>query len=93
MRKTIEIEYVGVEDIQEIIDDIYAVIKEGHHATFHMMPVINVIYIDVNIMIGVFDVNKDFDYKFTFAITDKDEDINAMNDCKRVLKSLLLEEY
>lgn len=93
MIKTVDIEYVGIEDIQEIIDDIYAVIKEGHHATFHMMPVINAIYIDVNIMIGVFDVNKDFDYKFTFAITDKDEDINAMNDCKRVLKSLLLEEY
>ena len=30
MIKTVEIEYVGIEDIQEIIDDIYAVIKEGH---------------------------------------------------------------
>ena len=91
MIKTVDIEYVGIEDIQEIIDDIYAVIKEGHHATFHMMPVTNAIYIDVNIMIGGFDVNKDYDYKFTFAITDKDEDINAMNDCKSVLRSLLIE--
>ena len=92
MIKTVDIEYVGIEDIQEIIDDIYAVIKEGHHATFHMMPVTNAIYIDVNIMIGGFDVNKDYNYKFTFAITDKDEDINAMNDCKSVLNNLL-EEY
>lgn len=92
MIKTVDIEYVGIEDIQEIIDDIYAVIKEGNHATFHMMPVANAIYIDVNIMIGGFNVNKDYDYKFTFAITDKDEDINAMNDCKSVLNNLL-EEY
>lgn len=92
MIKTVDIEYVGIEDIQEIIDDIYAVIKEGNHATFHMMPVTNAIYIDINIMIGGFDINKDYDYKFTFAITDKDEDINAMNDCKIVLKRLLMEE-
>ena len=37
MIKTVEIEYVGIEDIQEIIDDIYAVIKEGHHVYFNMM--------------------------------------------------------
>ena len=91
MIKTVDIEYVGIEDIQEIIDDIYAVIKEGHHVTFHMMPV-DAIYIDVNIMIGGFAINKDYDYKFTFAITDKDEDINVMNDCKIVLKRLLMEE-
>ena len=30
MRKTIEVEYVGIEDVQEIMDDAYAATKEGH---------------------------------------------------------------
>ena len=31
MRKTVEIEYVGIEDIQDIMDDVYALMREGHY--------------------------------------------------------------
>ena len=92
MRKTIEIEYVGVEDIQEIIDDIYAVIKEGHHVYFNMMSSGNITYIDVFIMLHGFNPDKSYDFKFQFAMTGNVDDVKTMNDCKSVLKNLLVEE-
>ena len=91
MIKTVDIEYVGIEDIQEIIDDIYAVIKEGHHVYFNMMSSGNITYIDVFIMLGGFDADKAYDFKFEFSMTGNDDDVNTMNDCKTVLRSLLIE--
>ena len=32
MRKTIEVEYVGIEDVQEIMDDAFAKMKEDNYA-------------------------------------------------------------
>ena len=44
MKKIVEVEYVGIEDIQEIIESAYAVMREGH-------------YVNVQISQGVFDVS------------------------------------
>lgn len=92
MRKTIEIEYVGVEDLQEILDDICAVIKEGHHVYFDTMSVERYIYTNVYIMIGGFKVDREFDFKFSFKMSDDKEDVKIMNECKVVLKNLLVED-
>lgn len=92
MIKTIDIEYVGIEDVQDIIDDICGVIKEGHHVYFNMMSSGNITYIDVFIMLHGFNPDKSYDFKFQFAMTGNDDDVNTMNDCKTVLKSLLVEE-
>ena len=92
MIKTVEIEYVGIEDIQEITDDIYAVIKEGHHVYFNMMSSGNITYIDISIMLHGFNPDKSYDFKFQFAMTDNVDDVKIMNDCKSVLKDLLVED-
>ena len=92
MIKTVDIEYVGIEDIQEIIDDIYAVIKEGHFVYFNMMSSGNITHIDIFIMLHGFNSDKSYDFKFQFAMTGNVDDVKTMNDCKSVLKNLLLEE-
>ena len=92
MIKTVEIEYVGIEDIQEIIDYIYKVIKEGHHVYFNMMSSGNITYIDISIMLHGFNPDKSYDFKFQFAMTDNVDDVKIMNDCKSVLNNLLVED-
>ena len=92
MIKTVEIEYVGIEDIQEITDAIYAVIKEGHHVYFNMMSSGNITYIDISIMLHGFNPDKSYDFKFQFAMTDNVDDVKIMNDCKSVLNNLLVED-
>ena len=92
MRKTIEIEYVGIEDIQEIIDDIYAVIKEGHYASIDIGSVGDEVYVKVLIMLNGFDSDQKYDYKFSFHMTEDVDDLKAMNECKSILKNLLAEE-
>lgn len=92
VKKTIEIEYVGIEDVQEILDDINAVINEGHHVSFNLMPTGNTIYVDIYIMLNGFYPDKSYDFKFQFAITGNKEDVKTMHDCKTVLKNLLVED-
>lgn len=92
MIKTVEIEYVGIEDIQEITDDIYAVIKEGHYASIDIGSVGDEVYVRVLIMLNGLDIYKDYDYMFSFYMSERSEDLKAMNDCKSVLKNLLVED-
>ena len=92
MIKTVEIEYVGIEDIQEIIDDIYAVIKEGHYASIDIGRVGDEVYVKVLIMLNGLDIYKDYDYMFSFYMSERSNDLKAMNDCKSVLKNLLVED-
>lgn len=92
MIKTVLIEYVGIEDIQEIIDDIYAVIKEGHHASIDIGSVGDEVYVRVLIMLNGLDFDKKYDYSFTFYMTEDADDLKAMNKCKNTLKNLLAKE-
>ena len=43
-------------------------------------------------MLHGFNPDKSYDFKFQFAMTDNVDDVKTMNDCKSVLKNLLLED-
>ena len=53
MRKTVEIEYVGIEDVQEITDDLYALMRDGHYASIDIGSVGGEICVRVLIMLFV----------------------------------------
>ena len=93
MRKTVEVEYVGIEDVQEIMDDAFALMKEGHYANVEVSNYRNdIALVRVHIMIGGFDSEREYDYDYSFYMTDKYEDVEEMNACKSVMKNLLVEE-
>ena len=92
MRKTVEIEYVGIEDIQEITDDLYALMHDGHYASIDVSNVSDAVYVKVLIMLNGFDFDKEYDYQFEFYMTEDVDDLKAMNECKSILKNLLVEE-
>ena len=43
-------------------------------------------------MLHGFNPDKSYDFKFQFAMTGNVDDVKTMNDCKSVLKNLLLED-
>ena len=92
MIKTVEIEYVGIEDIQEITDDLYALMRDGHYASIDMSNVGDTVYVRVLIMLNGLDFDKEYDYQFAFYMTEDVDDLKAMNECKSILKNLLVEE-
>lgn len=93
MRKTVEIEYVGVEDIQEIMDDAFALMKEGHYANVEISNYRKEeVFVRVHIMIGGYNSEKRFDYTYSFYMSDDDSDVEEMNACKSVMKNLIVEE-
>ena len=93
MRKTVEVEYVGIEDVQEIMDDAFALMKEGNYANVEVSNYRNdIALVRVHIMIGGFDSEMEYDYDYSFYTTDKHEDVEEMNACKSVMKNLLVEE-
>ena len=88
MKKTVEVEYVGIEDVHDIIDDVAEVIKLGHYASVQLNEVGGSLYIAVYIMIGGFDKRKEYDYQFSFALTDSESDIKKFTACRNTLKNL-----
>lgn len=92
MKKTIEVEYVGIEDVQEIMDDAYAATKEGHFVNVSISNCSENVMVSVTIMLGGYEHGKELDYSFTFFITDREPDVKEMNECKNALKNLLVEE-
>ena len=92
MIKTVEIEYVGIEDIQEITDDLYALMRNGHYASINIGSVSDEVYVKVLIMLNGLDIYKDYDYTFAFYMSERANDLKAMNECKSILKNLLAEE-
>ena len=93
MRKTVEVEYVGIEDVHELMDDAFALMKEGHYANVEVSNYRNdIALVRVHIMIGGFNSEREYDYDYSFYMTDKYEDVEEMNACKSVMKNLLVEE-
>lgn len=92
MRKTVEIEYVGIEDIQEITDDLYGLMRDGHYASIDISNVGDAVLVIVLIRLNGFDFDQKYDYKFSFYMTEDVDDLKAMNECKSILKNLLAEE-
>ena len=92
MRKMVEVEYVGIEDVQEIIDDAYAIMCEGHYVNVEISSVINQPRVRVIIMLGGWKKDKEYDYLFEFEMSDNQEDVSKMHECKCVLNNLLVED-
>ncbi len=92
MKKTVEVEYVGIEDVQEILDDAYAVMREGHYVSVSVSNVAEDILVSVNIILGGFDASEEFDYMIGFYVSEDEREVSEMGKCKSVLKSLLAEE-
>ena len=92
MKKTIEIEYVGVEDIQEITDELYALMRDGHYASIEISNVCKKVCVSILIMLNGLTFDKKYDYEFEFSMTEDIDDLKEMNKCKNTLKNLLAKE-
>ena len=93
MKKTIEIEYVGFEDVWQILEYSRAVMSRGHYVNFSISNAEGIPLVCVKIMIdgidGIVD-SGNYDYSYEFYMTDKENDFTTMNKCKSMLKDLLL---
>lgn len=92
MRKMVEIEYVGIEDVQEILDDARAVMSVGHYVNVSIANVRELALVSVGIILGGFDEKKGYDYSYTFYMSDEESEVALMNSCKNTLKNLLVED-
>ena len=92
MKKVIEIEYVGIEDVYELIEDVDVLIKCGHYASVQLNENCGKPYVHVYIMIGGFDEDKSYDYDYSFRFGDNPNDIKQMNECKSTINNLLTEK-
>ena len=91
MKKTVEVEYVGIEDIQDIMDDVYALMRDGHYVGFEMLKISDNPRVSIVVMLGGWDSSRNYDYEYEFYVTDKEADVAEMNKCKTTLKNLLIE--
>ena len=92
MKKVIEVEYVGIEDIHELLEDVNVLIKCGHYASIQFNENCGKPYVHVYIMIGGFDEEKSYDYDYSFRFGDNPNDIKQMNECKSTINNLLTGE-
>ena len=92
MKKVIEVEYVGIEDIHELIEDVNVLIKCGHYASIQLNENCGKPYVHVYIMIGGFNEQKNYDYDYSFRFGDNPNDIKQMNECKSTINNLLTGE-
>ena len=100
MRKTVEIEYVGIEDVQEIMDDALALMKEGHYVNVEMsnysgeniMVRCNIILGGIKVDGGLKEPTQLYDYSFYFYMSEDADDVKTMDNCKNTLRNLLAED-
>ena len=91
MKKTIEIEYVGFEDVQQILEYSRAVMSRGHYVNFSISNAEGIPLVCVKIMIDGFVDSGNYDYSYEFYMSDKENDVDTMNECKYTLKNLLIQ--
>ena len=90
MKKTIEIEYVGIEDVWQILEYSRAVMSRGHYINFSISNIEGIPLICVKIMLDGFVDSGNYDYSYMFYMTDKENDVAVMNKCKSMLRNLLV---
>lgn len=90
MKKTIEIEYVGFEDVLQILEYSRAVMSRGHYVNFSISNAEGIPLVCVKIMLDGFVDGGNYHYSYTFYMSDKENDVSEMNNCKFRLKNLLL---
>ena len=91
MKKTIEIEYVGFEDVQQILEYSRAVMSRGHYVNFSISNAEGIPLVCVKIMIDGFVDGGNYHYSYEFYMSDKENDVDTMNKCKYTLKNLLIQ--
>lgn len=89
MKKMIEIEYVGIKDVQEILEYAKAVMSRGHYINVSIANVRELPLVTVNIMLDGFVSNARYDYSYTFYMSDDEDEVAIMNDCKKELIKLI----
>lgn len=92
MRKMVEIEYVGIEDVQEILDDARAVMSVGHYVNVSIGNVGELPLVTVSIILDGFARDAGYDYSYSFYMSDEESEVALMNGCKNTLKNLLVED-
>ena len=92
MKKMVEVEYVGIEDVHELIEDVDALIKCGHYASVQLNENCGQPYVNVYIMIGGFDKYRNYDYDYSFGFGDNPGYVKQMNECKSTINKLLTGE-
>ena len=90
MKKTIEIEYIGIEDVWQILEYSRAVMSRGHYVNFSINNAERIPLVCVKIMLDGFVDSGNYDYSYEFYITDKENDVDTMNKCKSMLRNLLV---
>ena len=90
MKKTIEIEYIGIEDVWQILEYSRAVMSRGHYVNFSISNTGGIPIVCVKIMLGGFVDSGNYDYSYMFYMTDKENDVAVMNKCKSMLRNLLV---
>ena len=90
MKKTIEIEYVGFEDVQQILEYSRAIMSRGHYVRFSINNTEGIPLVWIKIMLGGFVDSGNYDYSYMFYMSDKENDVTVMNKCKSMLRNLLV---
>ena len=90
MKKTIEIEYIGIEDVWQILEYSRAVMSRGHYVNFSISNPEGIPLVCVKIMLGGFVDSGNYDYSYMFFMTDKENDVAVMNRGKSMLRNLLV---
>ena len=90
MKKTIEIEYIGIEDVWQILEYSRAVMSRGHYVNFSISNTESIPLVLVKIMLGGFVDSGNYDYSYEFYMSDKENDVAVMNKCKSMLRNLLV---
>ena len=90
MKKMIEIEYIGIEDVWQILEYSRAVMSRGHYVNFSISNIEGIPLVCVKIMLGGFVDSGNYDYSYMFFMTDKENDVAVMNKCKSTLRNLLV---
>ena len=90
MKKTIDFEYVGIEDVWQILEYSRAVMSRGHYVNFSISNAEGIPLVCVKIMLDGFVDSGKYDYSYEFYISDKENDVTTMNNCKSMLRNLLV---
>ena len=90
MKKTIEIEYIGIEDVWQILEYSRAVMSRGHYVNFSISNTESIPLVCVKIMLDGFVDSVNYDYSYEFYMSDKENDVDTMNKCKSMLRNLLV---
>lgn len=89
MKKMIEIEYVGIKDVQEILEYAKAVMSRGHYINVSISNVGELPMVTVSIILDGFVSNASYDYSYWFYMSDDENEVAIMNDCKKELIKLI----